>query len=1062
MCKLVPKKAKKVRYFRARLRISKKYCIFAPKFHTMSMNITNNLLIRLLAIVWTACVLSAPVAGQQVAMAQAYQALSHRFDLRQKKDPNLAEDLQSYLKRYPYTTYAEEVHLMSAILLTEKGSYSKAIKEFKAIPDKQVKRLTRPHIVDYYYYYGYACTMNNSYGQAKKLFRVLQDDKRFEGYNPYAKSVTYYLGYCEYRLGNRRQALSLLKQVEADHPKTVPYYITQMYYADHRYDEVVSRAEEILSNSHGSDNDAELHRMLGEIYYQRGDYAQARVHLSRYEQDVRAYNAALKEADKKKGRHLELERNDMYLLGMVAYQLGDQAEAISHLRQVKHQVDTISESTYMTLGNIYSSQGDVAQAKLNYGLARQMKLTPELTLEASYNYALATYQSSGSIGDVTAFKSFLQDYPNTKYTETVYALQCDAYMKSNDKLSALEILNTMPEQSPKVRQTKQYLRYQLGVDAFVQGKMDRAREWMTEVERFSSECDKYTTDALYWNAEASYRLHDFGGCSRKLDAMSRRSDYTRSPNCLSSVYLLGYTQFAQKQYAKSGETFRRYISLSAPDDRTTYDALNRIGDCYFNARDFKQAIASFTRVIDHNATGSDYAMFQRGYAYGLQHNYELKLQDMQTVVARYPKSDYVVRALYEMARAQIALGRESEAIATYDELLKSYSKNPQYGPKASLERAMLYRNMDNREAALKAYKHTISNYPSTEEAYTALAALEALHVELNRVDEYVRYTKKLGNMKVTTREDSLTYVAGELQYMRGAYDKAATTLHTYRTKYGAGSRYYTIATYYEANCHYYLGNKEEACTYYSELADMAGNPYIEEAWLRAAEISYDMENYARAIVYFRRLHDQGSTKDNRNIGRLGVLRCAHFTGNHRAVIDVAQDVLTDAHASAELQQEAHYCRAKAYLNERNFAPAIDDLLPISREARTEVGAESNYLLADAYYQMGNADKAEEQVMAFSDMNTEHEYWLARAILLLVDINIQREEYFLARQYLLALQDNYRGEDDIRQLVTQRMTTLDALDQPEETDEDGDATLPVESLDTTDTTPSTTLTPDTND
>ena len=69
------------------------------------------------------------------------------------------------------------------------------------------------------------------------------------------------------------------------------------------------------------------------------------------------------------------------------------------------------------------------------------------------------------------------------------------------------------------------------------------------------------------------------------------------------------------------------------------------------------------------------------------------------------------------------------------------------------------------------------------------------------------------------------------------------------------------------------------------------------------------------------------------------------------------------------------------------------------------------------------------------MNTQQQYWLARALVLLSDINRSRGEYFQARQYLLVLQQNYliKG-DDIPALISARLAELDKIEQPVEKEE----------------------------
>ena len=98
--------------------------------------------------------------------------------------------------------------------------------------------------------------------------------------------------------------------------------------------------------------------------------------------------------------------------------------------------------------------------------------------------------------------------------------------------------------------------------------------------------------------------------------------------------------------------------------------------------------------------------------------------------------------------------------------------------------------------------------------------------------------------------------------------------------------------------------------------------------------------------------------------------------------------------------------------------------------RTAQGAEAKYLLAQSYYELQLVNEAEDEVMEFTRMNTQQQYWLARALILLSDINRERGELFQARQYLLVLQQNYLVKgDDIPALIKERLATLDELEKP---------------------------------
>lgn len=931
-------------------------------------------------ILFCLLMVGASLTAQVSKMEEDYNQLEERYELREK---NLAKDLKQYLVLYPYTTYADEIHFMQGVLLVERAYYKQALKELERT---DYKTLARPHQVEYQFYRGYAHLMQQDYAKAQIYFGNLKKKE-----SQFSLKARYYYAFCQYKLGSYDKALPALLELEntAEYGMTVPYYIVQIYYYQHNYDEVEQRAEALLSKETEGENAGELHRILGEIYYQKGDYAQAISHLKQYE--------AMFTAQKK-----ELIRNDIYLLGMATYKTADYESAVKYLKQVKAENDSISESTCLQLGHAYRQLGQTEQAKLWYQAAMQYNLNKTAREEAMYNYALSTYESSTALGEsVNAFLAFLKEYPDSKYENQVFELMSDALRRSKNYQAALSALDSIPNPNRKMCETKQYLRYQLGTDAFIQGKMAQADEWLTAVIDDKQYGEQYRQEAYYWRAETAYRSKNYQECRNDLNRFFNCAGVKKSPNYAAAFYLNAYACFNMSEYPQAKREMQQYLGMIRPTDKTYADALNRLGDCEFNARQFEAAIQYYARVAQMNTTGSDYAMFQRGYAQGLLRRYGEKINSMQELLKRYPRSDYADDGLYEIARAQIEKDDEAAAIGAYERLLDQYPKSP-LARKASVERAMLYRNLHQNENAIAAYKQTIERYPGTEEAYTALEGLEAVSIEENKVNDYLAYTKNLGklNMSVSLKEDSLRYTA----------------------------HYYAAIHAYEQK------NYDAALAEYKALVEITGNPYMEEACMRAAEISYDKKDYKTALNYFRKMQSAASSHELSNVAKLGVLRCCYNLNRQQETIEIATQILNDELIGDAVREEALYNRAKAYVATGQYGMAVVDLDKISKEVRTASGAEAKYLTAECYYNLGALDKAEEEIMAFMQMETQQQYWLAKALILLSDINLSRGEDFQARQYLITLQNNYRGQDDILSIVAEKMKILDSLHQQVETEE----------------------------
>ena len=184
------------------------------------------------------------------------------------------------------------------------------------------------------------------------------------------------------------------------------------------------------------------------------------------------------------------------------------------------------------------------------------------------------------------------------------------------------------------------------------------------------------------------------------------------------------------------------------------------------------------------------------------------------------------------------------------------------------------------------------------------------------------------------------------------------------------------------------------------------------------------------------MHALASGSEKTAVARLGILRCSQALGRHQAAIDIANQILSDQPLNEDTKSEALYCRAKAYIGLGQWSQAQPDLKTLSNEVRTAQGAEAKFLLALSYYEAQQLDEAEAQIMQFTQMNTQQQYWLARALILLSDIYRDRGELFQARQYLLVLQQNYtRTNDDIQTLIVERIVVLNQLEQPVEEKEE---------------------------
>lgn len=301
---------------------------------------------------------------------------------------------------------------------------------------------------------------------------------------------------------------------------------------------------------------------------------------------------------------------------------------------------------------------------------------------------------------------------------------------------------------------------------------------------------------------------------------------------------------------------------------------------------------------------------------------------------------------------------------------------------------MLYRNQGNYDQAIEAYKTTIARYPAGEEAYAALNGMENIYVETNRIDEYLQYTKTLADkqMHINPQEDSLAFAAAEMQFM--------------------------------------TNHPKEALPHYISLAARTGSRYQLPSAAKASQICLEAKDYEQALPLFNQYLALASSSAEREEALLGILTCAEEQHNDNLIIQTASQLLSEG-ASPALTDKALYLRGTAYMRQQAYEKAMADLQPLAQNTLTAQGAEAQYCIAEAYFNLGNLDAAEAEIISFTRQKTQQQYWLAKALILLSDIYRQRGDDFQAQQYLLSLQNNYKlTDDDILTIVAAKLAQIE--------------------------------------
>ena len=833
----------------------------------------------------------------------------------------------------------------------------------------------------------------------------------------YKAEVTFYTAYTNYVAKRYDEAEKGFEQSleVAEFHRQARYYLAEIALATKEYAEAEALAAAYLEEFEQDDRlYVEMKRIQGEALYAQNRYLQAAIVLEEY----------LAAADSPK-------REALYQLGMAHFYSGEYLRAPEVLSMVCSGEDVMTQNAQLHSGLAYLKLGDKNKARLSFEQAAAMKADMQVRENAMYNYTVCVHETSytGFGESVNVLERFLNEFPSSVHADQVNSYLVETYMNTKNYDAALLSISKIQQPSNTILEAKQKLLYKAGSEAFANGNTAKAITKFNESLAVGDYDRQTRADALFWRGEAYYRQGDYRQASRDYVQYISLTKDRKGRTYALALYGLGYAQFVLDNYQESFRSFNRLFQANAAtsgaiDKTTLADAQMRIGDCYFQARQYSAAESAYDKSVSIDPSIADYAIYQKGFAQGLSGRYTDKIGTLTYLVESYPNSDYLDDALYEKGRAYVQLDKGNQAVQVFEQLVNRFPQS-QYAPKAGNEIALIYYQNNEIRAAISAYKKVITDYPGSEQANVAMRDLKNLYVEENMVDSYVEFASQAGGMVTidVNEHDSLAYQAAKLAYARGDEKVAAESFNKYLEQFANGA--YVIDARYYLGCIYYKRDDyNQARGHLQYVAGHRNSKYCEEATRMVADLAYNHRDYTLALNSYGDLigiTNNPSTKLHAQIHRL---RAAQALGKLDIITSETAAVLDNSKLAPETANELRYYRAKASLAQKKNEAAIDDLKKLSTDTRNVYGAEAKYLLGQLYYDTRQYDKAEQEVLDYISVSTPHSYWLACSFILLSDVYIKKEKYIEAKQYLLSLKQSYQASDDIASMISNRLNSLE--------------------------------------
>lgn len=846
---------------------------------------------------------------------------------------------------------------------------------------------------------GYSYFVTKKFNQAKSIFAGLKENTRSKFY----EDANYYYGCCSFYEKRYDDAQKAFQRCEnsTKYKAVVPYYVCQIMFAKGQYDQLIAYGEPRAKNKDVR-NQAEISMLVGQAYFEKGDFKKAQTYM-----EYAANNG------------VNYRPSDFYQLGYAQYQNGFYKLAIENFEQLTKQDSVLGQNGLYHLGDCYLRTKNKVAARNAFGQASSMNFDQTVKEDALMNYAKLSWELKYDRDALQALQRFPQQSP---YYNDAQALMGEIFLNTRDYDRAVATLEAVKNPSARLNEIYQKVCYLRGLQLYQNGQKEEARRF------FNKSLDQPIDRRLvalcsFWIGNIAHESNDYKGSMNQmtvfLNQAKNYSDLPEESSTYMGQYIQGYNYLKQENHKDALPFFKQSvegikknlnrISNEQISQGVLGDAILRAGDCHFKRNQYADALGYYNEAVTKKYDGFEYALYQKAMIKGLQGQPADKISAMEDLVNKYPNSQFVDDALYQLGLTYINLNKSQQASAALRKVVENYrGRSPLINP-SLLKLGLISYNDGNNSAAINYYKQVFANNPENEEAKEALSALETIYKEMNRPDEYFAFLETVPGYKVTTAaRDSVTYQTAEYQYERGQYTQAVEGFTAYLTKYPNG-REALGAAFYRGESYAALSRFPEAMKDYSTVVAKGPSRYYSKAAEKSSLIAYNtLKDYGLGYEMARKWEESAVSANSRFDAQIVAMESAYKANNSVATVEYANKVIASGSASAEQSAKANYYIAKLAYDRGDYAKAYPSLEKVTQNSQSEIMAEAYHYMCQIQYRQKRYADTEELISTANQASAGFDDWIARNIILLSDVYADQGDKNSAMAALEGILENYSG------------------------------------------------------
>jgi tetratricopeptide (TPR) repeat protein len=874
--------------------------------------------------------------------------------------------MREFINRHPESNKVNGAYFYLGKSSFRRKKHEETIKNLEKV---DIYKLTKDDLAELYFKRGYSYLENGNQEKAKADFYEIKDVD-----NKYAHPANYYyshIAYKEKKYDLALQGFTRLLNNETFGP-VVPYYITQIYFVQGKYQDVVKDAPNLLNDSNNVQKANEIYRMVGESYYNLKDYKNAIEYLKKTSGLGRAGN---------------------YALGYCYYKLNDCPNAITNFERVTDEKDSLSQNAWYHLGDCFIRINEKPKARNAFYSAYTINFDKKITEDALFSYAKLCYELDFSPFNeaVKAFSKYLKEYPSSQRKDEVYRYLINVYSTTKSYDQAIASIESLESIDPIIKTTYAKLIYFRGIEFFNNTDYDNASKYFKKAISLNS--DK-TINALstYWLGEISYQRKDYSTAIETWQNFQLLPGTIQLPEYNKVHYNMGYSYFQRKEkddYTNANIAFRKYLLSQSDDVMRVSDANVRAADCYFMKKDYAQASELYETAIALNKVDVDYSYFQKALCNGLIKNHKEKINDLKTIESKFPNSNYLSAALFEIADTYNKdLNDPDNAILYYDKVLTKYPKSS-FANQSLSGMGLVFYNQKKDDKAFWYFDQIVKKDPKSDESREVLPMIKKIFQTKGDIEGMEKYFASIGNpLSVNELEKDLYTSIQDAYYNEKNCDLAIPKLENYISKFPDG-KYINEVQYSYGECTYSKNMLDKALAAYQFIIGKSRSIYSEVAYSKAAYILYKDKKYTEALPLFLQMQEVSETPSNKLAAKLGAMRSAFYLNQYETALTESNKVLSTEKLSPQQTSEAKYIKAKSLFETQRYDDALADFKGIGKTSKNLTGAEALYHVALIYFIKKEYKETEKAVNALISYEYSNDDWNTKGMLLIADVYIEK-------------------------------------------------------------------------